>query len=314
MTFLSLLKEMLPSLCDLSLYTQPVNATLFDQLIQKDGSKKSTCWFHSEDPAYEDENENCAIEGYLMVKNDLPEPASGVNFSFGNDIEVETPEGLRPMRALLNRESLQEQRYNELVKRHEYYMKNVFDKRCVRGETQDVDKEGNPKFKNGKPVMRPFGITFENFKADLAKYTDWYFIDEWPKPPRTRNTEQEEKPHHRGHLFVRLYDTEEVKKQDAMPHDGVCEAPYVFIILVCSSGSKGFGTYLMDMAYKLAYKLGCKTIALASLSNAAGFYYKQGFRFASRGGEIIDLKGTEWEANGTLFPNGANDRKRPLEE
>jgi hypothetical protein len=70
----------------------------------------------------------------------------------------------------------------------------------------------------------------------------------------------------------------------------------------------------MDMAYKLAYKLGCKTIALASLSNAAGFYYKQGFRFASRGGEIIDLKGTEWEANGTLFPNGANDRKRPLEE
>ena len=308
MTFHSLLKEMLPSLCDLSLYTQPVNATLFDHLIEKHGGKKSTCWFHSEDPDHEDENTNCAIEGYLMVKNDLPEPESEVKFQFGKDIEVTTREGeIRPMRALLDRKSTQEQRLKELKNRHKHYMNNVFDKRCVRGVTHAVDKKGNP-------VIRPFGITFENFGADLAKYTDWYFIDEWPEPPRTRNTKQEEKSHHRGHLFVRLYDTKEIKEQDDMPHEGVCEAPYVFIILVCASGSKGFGTYLMDMAYELAYKLGCKTIALASLSNAAGFYYKQGFRFASRGGAIIDLKDTKWEANGTLFPNGANDRKRPLEE
>ncbi len=64
---------------------------------------------------------------------------------------------------------------------------------------------------------------------------------------------------------------------------------------MCAAGTKGFGNYLMDMAYKLAYKLGCSTVALAALPDAAGFYYgKHGFRFANRDGDLVNIEDTPW--------------------
>ena len=305
---------MLPSLVSLSLNkTQAIDSTLFEFLAtrEKKGGKKETCNYHSEDRECDDIDNNCAIEGYLMVKHiKVPTSAKFTSEMFGNNITVHTPEGERTMRALLSRESTCLDRLRALNKRHGKYLKEVFDKLCVRGYIQDLDKKGKLVFKkDGNPDMVPFGINLEAFGEDLARFTDWYFVDEWvaeeeEAAPRTTRRSSEvladiqkrkEPTHHRGNLFVRLYDTLEVKMQDDMPHEGVYKDPYLFIILVCAAGTKGFGSYLMDMAYELSCKLGCSTVALASLPEPEGFYYgKHGFRFANRDGEIIDIKNTPW--------------------
>jgi hypothetical protein len=73
----------------------------------------------------------------------------------------------------------------------------------------------------------------------------------------------------------------------------------------------------MDMASNLAYKLGCSTVALAALPDAAGYYYgKRGFRFANRDGDPIVIEDTPWhqetEKGITLVPDV--DYKDPLEK
>lgn len=333
---------MLPSLCNLTLNrTTTVDSTLFEYLAtqEKKGGKKSTCWYHSEEVGDTNYKENCAIEGYLMYKEvaSLPEGSVNMRQMFGQDITVETPEGNRVMRALLNRlTSTKTRRLQELWNRHWDYLKFVFDKLCVRGYIQAIGKDGQPKLNKDKsPKMLPYGIEFTRFGEDLAKFTDWYFIDEWitkqeesdlepkrnkpPLPPeRVAEVERlKALPRHRGLLFVRLYDTTEVKVADDMPYEGVYKKPYLFVILVCATGSKGFGNYLMNMVYKLAYRLGCGTVALAALPEAAGFYYaKHGFTFASRDGDLIDIKDTPWhketESGVRLVPDV--DYNDPLEQ
>jgi len=68
---------------------------------------------------------------------------------------------------------------------------------------------------------------------------------------------------------------------------------YAYIMLVCASTSKGVGSELMQMAIAAASKMGCQSIALSTLPNAAGFYMgKFRFQFVSRNGLPIDT--TKW--------------------
>ena len=175
-------------------------------------------------------------------------------------------------------------------------------------------------------VTRKWLFSFGNTACRASLTLHLYFVDEWITEqeenqalPRTRRDRVDPglaaeiarlkaRPHHRGNIFVRLYDTSAAKIQDDMPYQGVFEKPYIFIILVCAAGTRGFGSYLMDMAYKLAYELGCSTVALSALPDPAGFYYgKHGFRFASRDGNIINIENTPWHQpteNGVrLVPN-----------
>jgi hypothetical protein len=225
---------------------------------EKKGGKKSTCWYHSEEAGDTNYKENCAIEGYLMFKkvDSLPQGSVNTKEMFGKDIVVDTFEGPRAMRALLSRlSSTKTGRLNELWNRHWNYLKTVFDRLCTQGYVQGVSKKGEKMLnKDGTPKMVPYGIEFQRFGEDLAQFTDWYFIDEWitaedeaavaPKrrkdPPSPESVAEVERlkalPHHRGLLFVRLYDTTDVKITDDMPYKGVYGDPYLFVILVCAAG------------------------------------------------------------------------------
>ena len=51
---------------------------------------------------------------------------------------------------------------------------------------------------------------------------------------------------------------------------------------MCAAGGVGYGKQLMNVAEAASRILGCDGVALASLSNSAGFYYSLGYRFVSK--------------------------------
>lgn len=333
---------MLPPLCNLSLNEGPsVDVNLFEFLSRGDqrAGKTKGCSYHSSDPENDDEKNNCSINGYLMTKK-VPALDPGtvdVKSMYGKDLYVYMPDGRRTVHALLNRyTSTDAQRLKQLTKRHKDYVDRWFDIRCIQKYVPKLDENGNPMFKkDGTPKLRSKGIEFDEFGEELARTTDWYFVDEWiTKAELLQRTagrrgsinpvdakeaqELAEMPSERGHLFLRLYDTQEMKMIDKMPYEGVFDQPYLYIIVICASGNKGFGNYMMKMAENVAFQCGCTTLALAALPDAAGFYYgKHGFRFNRYDGGDIDLEGTPWhdvQQDGKVFLVPDIDYVDPLEE
>lgn len=335
---------MLPSLCSLSVNEgQSVDANLFDFLSgpNQQAGKTKGCTYNSYDPDNDDTANNCAIDGYLMAK-EVPNPNPkfvDVQGMFGKDLYVDMPDGRRTLHALLSRStSTDKERFKHLKQRHGHYVHQLFDLRCTQTYVQRRDDNGNYMFyKNGAPMLRSKGIEFDVFGEELARTTDWYFVDEWITKEelmlRTAGRRQsinsveaekarelENKPSGRGHIFLRLYDTLEMKKTDKMPHEGVFAKPYLYIIVICAAGHKGFGSYMMKMAENVAHQCGCTTLALAALPDAAGFYYgKHGFRFKRHDGTNIELEGTPWhdERDGQVLLRPAEERgkrKREIEE
>ena len=90
-----------------------------------------------------------------------------------------------------------------------------------------------------------------------------------------------------------------------MPTGGVFNGRYLYIALVCAAGGAGYGKHLMKVAEAASRMLGCDGVALASLSNSAGFYYNLGYRFVSKqDGTPLDV--SDWTeqvklADGRLF-------------
>jgi hypothetical protein len=74
-----------------------------------------------------------------------------------------------------------------------------------------------------------------------------------------------------------------------MPNKGMFEKKYVYIQLVCALESRGFGIELLNTAIAVALANECYTIALSTLTKPASFYYRNGFKFCSREGKIVEL-------------------------
>ena len=247
---------MLPNLSALPLAT---GAQLF-QYVAVNGGGKSKCRAHKEPIVTDDDGDpekNCAVDGYLMFKP-VPGATAPGKYPYGEVIDVDvdgTPMRLRP---LLKRSSSSLDRKQHFEIMHPEWIEKTFPVVCDRGAG-----------------LQP--VTWQGYGAELATITEWFFLD----------------GRERGHLFVQLLNSEPRKKKFHMPYSGVFKGDYLYIALVCASGGQGYGKTLMKLAEGAAKALGCTGIALASLSNSAGFYYSQGFSFVSKeDGMKVDV--TPW--------------------
>jgi hypothetical protein len=292
----------LPDLTLLKLNTEPTNASLWEVLARPDtkNSKDIKCQRHGPQTEHDDPT-NCAQEGYLMCRSGLPAvggPASARE-SLGKDVMVETDEGQRVFSALPPRtekaHKVRNRRFEEI---NELWMKDHFDRLCYQGYDSVFDE-------NGKEKKIDRGVLYSKFKASLVEWTDWCYLDKEDTPGRRASPQDKAAyllakgdgrvPLNRGLIFVRYFGTDEEKKAVGMPHSGIFGPSYMYITLVCASGTKGYGEKLMRMAHALAGTLGVDTVVLATLPdpNTAGFYLmKMQYKFASRHGHYIDV--SEW--------------------
>tara|TARA_B110001450_G_scaffold32672_1_gene28315 strand:+ start:2537 stop:3709 length:1173 start_codon:yes stop_codon:yes gene_type:complete len=293
----------LPDLSLLSLKPEPTSATLWEVLARPDvkNSKDPNCERHGPQTNVDDPT-NCAQEGYLMCRNDIPVfpgRAGTAPSKLGESVKVETEDGLRVLKALPSRTKAKQQiRMRNFEQANEVWVNSYFNKLCVQGQDTIIDD-------NGKTKEVDRGILYEKFKESLIEWTDWYYLDKEEVLGRRDTVEKKnayntdkaagKTPLNRGLLFVRYFGTEAEKEEAHMPSVGVFDGEYLYVTLVCANGSKGYGRKLMEMAHSLAGELGVSTVVLATLPdpNTAGFYLmKMGYKFASRHGSYIDVK--EW--------------------
>lgn len=232
----------LPDLSSLS-----VEATLFDHLSKR-GVGRDNCSRHVEPILNdEDENDNCAVEGYLMALNVKDaEPAPG-SYS-GKAIEVEANGQSWTLVPNMRRSSSSSDKVARFERLHRDWTERVFPTVCYRGKDTG-------------------SVQWDDYGDDLMKFTEWYYLDD----------SQE-----RGHLFVSFVNNKSRRDVLGLPSVGVFASDFVYISLVCSVSGSGFGKQLMAVAYAAAQKLGSKSIVLSSLSNSAGFYYSLGYTFVSK--------------------------------
>tara|TARA_B110001452_G_scaffold51314_2_gene39199 strand:- start:4494 stop:5708 length:1215 start_codon:yes stop_codon:yes gene_type:complete len=293
----------LPDLSLLKLNIEPTTATLWDVLARPDtkNSKDPDCHRHGPQTDIDDPT-NCAQEGYLMCRSDLPTVpgrSRAARDLQGQAVTVMTEEGQREFLSLPPRaEKTQEFRMKRFEEINEVWINSYFNNLCLQGYDIVLDANGRE-----KKVDR--GILYWKFKKSMIEWTDWYYLDKEQRPDRRSSVEEKEAyarakeegkvALNRGVLFMRYFGTEAEKAADHMPHAGVFSRPYLYVTLVCANGSKGYGEKLMKMAHALAGELGVDTIVLATLPdpNTAGFYLmKMGYKFASRLGGYIDV--SEW--------------------
>ena len=240
---------MLPNLSKLSIGTP-----LFDFLISKEVAKESDCTRHKEPvETEEDEVENCAIEGYLMYLPLAPRESTPAPVP-GNaelNVEVAFASGTTSTVTLKRTAKSAKYRFGNFEKKEEEWVQNTFERVCQRPNNATIH--------------------WDEYGETLMRMTEYYYLD----------------PEERGHLFLSTFMDKESKQEAHMPFIGNAQDPYLFVALVCAL--PGFGKDLMSIAKEAAYALGCSGIALASLSNSAGFYYSLGYRFLSRSdGGLID--------------------------
>ena len=264
---------MIPNLSCLRV-ADATEATLFQEVSRLGGGKSKCKKFTEPLVTKEDEDPevNCAVDGFLMAKpvqTALTAEEGAAIKRFGKVIRLTMEDGedfdLKP---LLTRFRSGTDRRQQFEIEHYAWIKTTFPLVCARGKND--------------------AITWKSYGAELAKLTEWYFLD------------QDEK---RGHLFLQLFDTPQRKLKYHMPVAGAFAGRYLYVALVCAAGSKGFGKRLMAVAEKAAQALGCTQLVLASLSNSVGPYFSQGFQFfSSLDGMEIDVQKyvkREIQADGT---------------
>jgi len=293
----------LPDLSLLKLNIEPTTATLWDVLARPDtkNSKDPDCHRHGPQTDIDDPT-NCAQEGYLMCRNDIPVfpgRAGTARSKLGTPLTVLTPDGPRTLGALTPRtEATADFRMKRFEQTNEVWVNAYFNNLCFQGYDTIIDD-------NGKEKTVDRGILYWKFKKSMIEWTDWYYLDKEEAPDRRATKEEKEAyalakaagkvPLNRGLLFVRYFGSEAEKKAVDMPYAGVFGGEYLYITLVCATGTKGYGEKLMQMAHSLAGELGITTVVLATLPdpNTSGFYLmKMGYKFASRLGGYIDV--SEW--------------------
>jgi hypothetical protein len=191
-----------------------------------------------------------------------------INLAIEEEVEGVMVRKAMQLQPLLKRSSSWSARKEHFEILHADWIENTFPLVCDRGEG-----------------LQP--VTWEGYGEELATITEWYFLDEEGK---------------KGHLFVQLLNTPARKIQFHMPLAGEFSGPYLYVALVCAGGGKGYGKTLMKLAEAASRALGCTGIALASLSNSAGFYYSQGFTFVSKwDGQKVDVSPWTRQVAGKTF-------------
>jgi hypothetical protein len=290
--------------------TAPTDAKVFEHLIAKGSAKDKRCTKHLATLPDPDENQaaydqavagNCAIDGYLMYKavvpRDADDPPPPADSYLGRPMVVALDDGTRATFASMGKRTV-----TARTRRDKFWtgpgsewVEKVFSKVCDRGMDEAGKHLGS--------------VEWWAYKDDLVKATDWYYLD----------------PFERGHLFLQLLDTPEIKAAMDMSTSGAFAGRYLYIALVCSVPHT-IGSHLMAMAEAACRTLGCEGIALATLSNSAEFYLAKGFRFMSRDeGRPIDV--SPWlyttEIGGRArtklhltrdVPEATRKRWRPMEE
>ena len=244
----------LPNLSHLS-----IEAKLFEHVALRGGGKHK-CRAHKEPILTKDDADptsNCAVDGYLMFKPVLSGATESPTGRSGTFIDVVVDGQSVQLQPLLKRTDSKADRKNEFEFRHQQWIRDTFPLVCARGA--------------GLPP-----VTWESYGKELAGIAEWYFLDEVGQ---------------RGHLFLQLLDTPQYKLKMHMPTGGVFEGRYLYVALVCAAGASGYGKFLMKVAEAVSRRLGCDGVALASLSNSAGFYYSLGYMFVSKlDGAMIDVE------------------------
>ena len=221
---------------------------------------------------------DCGVDGYLMYKDiaDAADVSTLVDDYLAQPLQVTTSKGQVVELKTLNQTipripegTNDKRRKDDFAATNGDWVRNRFGKACARG-----DELGS--------------ISWEGYGEELAGATDWYYLYDAPGLDAMDQPEQKT-----GHLFLQLFDSEDMKQGKHMPTTGKLAGRYLYIGLVCAQGS-GLGKDLMDIAYAASRALGCTGILLATMTNSAGFYYSQGFQFVDKvtGREIDVVKYT----------------------
>lgn len=271
----------LPDLSRLALQqasTGQPRQTLWEYLISENVAKEEDCT-EVKDMKDKNQNENCAIEGFLMIK-DLDNPQN-------REEEV---------RYIPNPDdSYIEVDVKSRVKSGDQTVENEVKTTTRRLETIS---HGSRNLLQGNDVIREwvekhFGSRCALDKKyvynHIIKKTEFLYMDGLQIIQAGRSRSEKVPTLDKGFLAMKIYDTEEKKTNDKMPNKGMFEKPYVYIQLVCALESRGFGIELLNTAIAVALANKCYTIALSTLTTPASFYYRNGFKFCSRDGNIVEV-------------------------
>lgn len=278
-----------PDLTLLSLRA-PIERTLWEHLIYAHVAKEKDC-DHFVFPVQDDsDTANCAQEGFLMCRP-VP-PSSSPIQPLGRALRVQIPAGEREL-APVPRGDHESRKAVFDTKENKSWIRQFFNANCVQvKEVTEYDKRGRPS------AYRENGIWWNSqtdpkeeseFFDTLVKWTDFMYLDGVQKPGKSRRDLPAERG--RGLLFMKMFESDSEKSQFGMPYVNEFGSRYMYVILVCASTSRGFGSELMQIAIQAASATGCDRIALSTLPNAAGFYMgKFGFKFVSRNGLFINTE------------------------
>ncbi len=240
--------------------------------------------FKDDERDYQKYKVDCGVDGYFMYK-EVPGAA---------DVSTLVDDYLaKPLEVTIEKEEAVElvtlQTLNRTIPR-------------VPEGTNDKARQAdfattNPNWVNnhfGKACDRGGGlgtISWDGYGEELAGATDWYYLHD--AQGKT------------GHWFLQLFDSENMKQGKHMPTAGRLAGRYLYIGLVCAKGS-GLFKHLMEIAYAASRALGCTGILLATMTNSAGVYYSQGFKF------IDKVTGQEIDAGRYTVEEMMNGRIKPV--
>ena len=252
-------------------FTRPEMVESIRENVRRYDAKKAK--FDADREGRGEPSVNCAIDGYLMFKAvpnaadvstlapDYLEKPLQLALSDGTPLELPTLND--PIKRTPGNAN-DEARAREFERVNPMWAKGMFTEACKYG----VDRK--------KSI-----ISWKDYGVELSGATDWYYLYHRERDEATGQTEMA------GHLFVQLFDSQEMKMGKHMPTEGVFAERYLYIGLVCGAG---LGKKFMEIAEEASRKLGCKGIALATMANSAGFYYSQGFQFMNKDtGRAIDV-------------------------
>ena len=235
-----------------SLANLPIGETLFEYLARSRGGK-GHCSFHKEPVTEENKTGNCAADGYLMHRK-LTDT--------GSVTEEANPAKSIGVSFDFNGETIQipmlpmgksvVNRWYDFEVTHKDFVDNQFSKSCRRPDGVSV--------------------TWRDYGYQLCTMSEHYHIDD----------------NGRGHLFVCTLNTDQKKNDLHLPKEDRCAGPYLYIALVCSD--VGYGKLLMALATAFAEVVGCSGIVLSSLTNSAGFYFSQDYRFINTEGSEVPVE------------------------
>lgn len=234
-----------------SLANLPIGETLFEYLARNRGGK-GDCFFHEEPVTNENRDGNCAADGYLMHRELTGTVSETVEANPAKIIDVSFYfNGIPIQIPMLPMGRFKVDRPSNFVEAHKDFVENQFSKSCRRPDGVSV--------------------TWTNYGYHLARMSEHYHIDDKG----------------RGHLFVCTLQTDKKKNDLHLPKGDRCAKPYLYIALVCSD--VGYGKLLMQLATAFAELVGCSGIVLSSLTNSAGFYFSQGYRFINTEGSEVPV-------------------------